>query len=161
MLISVGLDLSITNTGMAVVGSGDPRGKSVSTKGITGFCRLHSVATSIANTIKGWAPDRVVIENYAFVKNISSFTRLVELGSMVRYDLYRDGIPWFDVPPTSLELWTTGKGNAGKPEMAEFVKSRWAFESTSHDIIDAFALAQMGQMSIKELMATKGVVAGK
>jgi Holliday junction resolvasome RuvABC endonuclease subunit len=41
---------------------------------------------------------------------------------------------------------TTGKGNATKDQMALSVKQRWAYASPSHDIVDAFALAQMAQL---------------
>lgn len=155
-----GLDIA-TCTGMALVGEGEDRGKTVHLPKQHGFLRLQLVAKQVEDTLAVWNPDLVVVEGYAYCKNISAFVVLVEVGTVIRSVLYKARLPWVDVPPTVLKKWTTGRGNAKKEQMAVSVSERWKFESKSHDIIDAFALAQMGQMGMEELLKIKGVSDGR
>lgn len=160
-MISVGLDVS-TYVGMCVVGEGQDRGKVIHFDKKRGFERLHLIATEVERTLEIWAPDLAVVEGYAF-GNRGSLVTLVEVGTVVRATLFRLKLPWFEVPPTTLKLWTTGYGGAKKARMAEFVKERWQYSSPSDDIVDSYALAQMGQMasvSIHDLLAIKGVIRG-
>lgn len=156
---TVGLDPS-TCTGMAMVGDGEDRGKTVELPRERGFLRLQLIADDIAGTINVWEPEFVAIESYAFVRNIDAFVRLVEVGTAIRMALREQGFSWVDVPPTVLKKWTTGSGNAGKPEMALAVKTRWGFESPSYDIVDAYALAQMAQLGWQGILSVRGVKVG-
>jgi len=71
--------------------------------------------------------------------------------------LYRMGWVWMEVPVTVLKKWTAGKGNAKKDQMALAVKQRWGYESHSDDIIDAYALARMGQLGVEGMLKISGV----
>ena len=69
-------------------------------------------------------------------------------------------IPWVEVPPTVLKKWITGKGNARRIRWLLAVKQRWEYQSPSHDIVDAFALAQMAQLGWNEVLTITGVTVG-
>jgi crossover junction endodeoxyribonuclease RuvC len=154
---SVGLDIA-SCTGMALVDAdGEGRGKTIHLPRERGFLRLQLVAQEVSRTLETWEPDVVILEGYAYCRNISSFVTLVELGTVVRQVLYQQMRPWFEVPPTTLKKWVTGKGNAKKDQMAASVKARWDYVSGSDDIIDAFALAQMGQLGPDALLKIPGV----
>ena len=156
---TVGLDCA-TCTGMALVGDDEDRGKTVQVPNERGYLRLQLIANDVAQTLQVWQPEFVAIEGYAYCRNIGAFVKLVEVGTMVRGVLYSLSIPWVEVPPTVLKKWATGKGNATKDQMALSVKQRWAYQSHSHDIVDAFALAQMAQLGWAEILDIKGVVVG-
>jgi len=156
---TVGLDCA-TCTGMALVGDDEDRGKTVEIPNERGFLRLQLIAGDVARTLEAWEPEFVAIERYAYCRNVDSFVRLVEVGTAIRTVLYQLSIPWVEVPPTVLKKWTTGKGNASKPEMALAVKQRWDYKSPSHDIVDAFALAQMAQLGWHQVQLIHGVSVG-
>ena len=149
---TVGLDCA-TCTGMALVGDEEDRGKTIQVPEERGFLRLQLIAEDISRTLQIWQPDLVAVEGYAYVRNVSSFVRLVEVGTVVRHVLYTLQLPWMEVPPTVLKKWVTGKGNATKDHMAYAVKERWGYRSHSHDIIDAFALAQIAQLGMATAIA--------
>lgn len=154
-----GLDIS-TCTGMALVGHGEDRGKTVQIPKERGFLRLQLIASDVQHTLETWQPDWVAIEGYAYVKNVSAFVTLVEVGTVIRMALRQLGLSWVEVPPTVLKKWTCGKGNADKVRMALSAKERWDFSSHSHDIVDAFCLAQMAQLGWHEILKVGGVTIG-
>lgn len=154
-----GLDVA-TCTGMALVGGGEDRGKTVQVPRERGFLRLQSIASDVERTLEVWQPEWVAVEGYAYVKNVGAFVTLVEVGTVIRMTLRQLGLSWVEVPPTVLKKWTTGKGNADKALMAESSNVRWGYRSHSHDIVDAYCLAQMAQMGWQEILQVKGVVVG-
>lgn len=156
---SCGIDPA-TCTGIALVGDWEDRGKTIHLSKERGYSRLHLIAEEVNRTLEVWVPEVAAIEHYAWVRNISSFITLVEVGVVIRSVLHRRRIPWVEVPPTVLKKWTTGKGNATKDQMAAAVKDRWAYHSASHDIVDAFALAQMAQLGWADTLTIPGVAVG-
>src|SRR5687768_8936534 len=93
---TVGLDIA-THTGMALIADGEGRGKVISLAKHRGYLRLHMLAEEVARTLDTWKPDLVLIESYAFARNIKSFTVLVECGTVIRQMLYARGIKWVEV----------------------------------------------------------------
>ncbi len=156
---SVGIDIS-TKTGIACVEPGQTVGsKLITFPKARGFERVQLIARGVKNAVEEWQPDIVVIEGYGY-GNVNTLVDLVEIGTGIRLGLKELGLTWWLVPPTSLKLWTTGKGNAKKPDMAAHVKARWGFESKSDDVIDGYALAQLGQLILTpgENPLPKGVI---
>jgi Holliday junction resolvasome RuvABC endonuclease subunit len=133
------------------------RGKVVEFPKERGFIRLQMIAAEVERTIEIWNPDLCAIEGYAFARNVDSYTRLVECGTVIRQVLYRRKLPWIEVSPTTLKKWVTGKGNAKKEDMAVSVKEKWDYKSPSHDIVDAYALARLAQLPMVELVSLSGV----
>jgi crossover junction endodeoxyribonuclease RuvC len=154
----VGIDIS-TYTGMGCVDNGETYGsKLIHFPKAKGFDRVQLIAKSVKNVVAEWTPDLIVIEDYAF-GNKNSLVDLVEIGTGIRLGLKELGHSWWLVPPTSLKLFITGKGNAKKPQMAAAVKERWGFESKSDDVVDGYALARLGEHIAKSdfLILPKGV----
>jgi crossover junction endodeoxyribonuclease RuvC len=156
---TAGLDPA-TCTGLALVGEDEDRGKTIHIKKERGFLRLQLIANEVSETLHTWDPLFVAVEGYAYVRNVSSFVTLVEIGTAIRIALKQMDMSWVEVPPTVLKKWTTGRGNATKDEMALAVNQRWGFHSHSHDIVDAIALAQMAQLGWKEVQEIHGVTVG-
>lgn len=107
-----------------------------------GFHRVQSIAKSIVAGITHHEPDLILIEHYV-IGRTSACIVLMEISASIRLSLYQAGFRWMNVTPTALKKFTTGKGNAKKPDMAAHVLRRWGFESKSDDIIDAYALARI------------------
>lgn len=156
MTVFVGIDPSL-DCGMARVEGEDCIGKCVSFPKERGYRRLHLIALEVARVLDNWKPDFVVIEDYV-VGHPSSAVSVIEAGSNIRHVLYQLGYWWYEVNVTSLKRWTTGKGNAKKPEMAKAALMRWGVKSPSDDIIDAICLAKMGQsLQADPFTVVKGV----
>lgn len=155
----VGLDVS-TYVGMSLIEPGENKGKLIHFPKEKGFRRLQLIAQEVRRTLEVWQPDYAIVEGYAF-GNHNSLVTLVECGTQVRNVLFDLKVPWAEVPPTMLKKWVTGSGNAKKDGMAKSVKERWGFVSFSDDIVDAFALAKMGEThGFEELCGLKGVLRG-
>jgi Holliday junction resolvasome RuvABC endonuclease subunit len=148
-MIVVGIDPS-TWVGLARSdGHGDIMGKCVHVD-LVGWERVQLIAENVYRTLEVWEPELAVIENYALgmKKSPDTLVTLIAIGTMIRSSLYNLNIPWIEIRPSTLKKWTTGKGNAKKPQMAEAVKNRWGYTSPSDDIVDAAALAEMGHILV-------------
>jgi Holliday junction resolvasome RuvABC endonuclease subunit len=98
----------------------------------------------------------VVVEAYAFhVTQSNSITALAELGGVIRNKLFRSGIEFYEVSPTTIKKWFTGSGAATKRDMFARFKSITAIAldvllpgsftvdvpCPHQDLVDAFASA--------------------
>lgn len=134
----VGLDLSLTATGVASVG----RGSWVVGSKHKGVERLNELEVDLVSTCR--EADLVVIEGYAFgAKNARE--AMGELGGVVRLGLYRQGVPFAVVQPTVLKKFTTGKGNSPKDEMLLTASRRYGFFGMNNNEADAWMLMLMGR----------------
>lgn len=147
----LGLDLSLTSTGLAWVVDGAAevsRIRSTGRKGATlaqRDARLYDLRAQIALTVEGYPPDLVVIEQPAFSRTTGHMHDRSGLWWLVVADLHLAGIRTVEVAPTARAKYATGKGNAGKDEVLAAVVRRYpAVEVTGNDEADALILAAMG-----------------
>jgi Holliday junction resolvasome RuvABC endonuclease subunit len=77
-----------------------------------GLKRLQLIAEDFATTLDFADPGVVFIEGISFGSKGSSYVLLVQIQTMFRMELYRRGLEWYEVPPSTLKKWVTGKGNA-------------------------------------------------
>lgn len=143
-LSMVGLDLSLTSTGWAIGANGSARtGRFLPPKGHDrGVQRLAWVRDSVLELVHHAAADVVALEGYAFGR-MNQAHHLGELGGVVRLALSEAGVPWVEVPPSSLKLYATGKGNAGKEEVLAAAIRRLSYGGHSNDEADALWLLMM------------------
>lgn len=111
-----------------------------------GYRRLQLMAQSVRSMVLEHRPKEAIIEDYNS-RHHATLIALVEIGTVIRQELYAARVPWREVSASALKKWTTGRGDAKKPDMAVAVRNRWDFTSTSEDIVDAYALAQYGRVS--------------
>lgn len=156
MIYTVGLDMSITCTGVVVL-DGDsiqlPKTQAeIKTKPEDGDIERFSLITNKIEEIITEEvldnPNTVIFaENMAFGAK-GQITRLAELRGIVRYCLYqRYNKHVVFVSTTTLKKFAVGK-QAGKgkgPVMVGCLKS-WGFETQSDDIADAYVLARIARM---------------
>lgn len=138
----IGLDLSLTSTGIAhgdVTESFQPKTK--------GMQRLHDILSEVVDVVMGLPDPFVVVEGYSFSSRNSHAHALGELGGVIRFHLWQRQIPYVDVPPTCRAKFATGKGNAAKAEVVSAVSARtgllWSGKG-AEDECDAWVLQEMG-----------------
>lgn len=142
-----GLDLSLTGTGLVVV---DDTGAVVhhatyaAPKNLYASmpARHDALRHSILAACTAHDPAVLAVEGYAFgAKN--NREQAGELGGLVRWALWREQWPYFDVAPTALKRFVTGKGNAPKDVILKEVFKRWAFDTSDNNQADAYGLARL------------------
>ncbi len=151
MIVIAGLDIA-RRSGVAMAAYEDSGYEIWRKVGIIEFEELRGIvrAQRIAHAIGSWLTsqeqpaDIIYIEGYGY-GNHHSLADLVEMGTAVRLKLAEIGLQWFDVSPSHLKKWTTGKGNAYKKDMAASVDQQWQLGAKHHDAVDAYALVRFGK----------------
>ena len=148
----VGLDLSLTATGVAIIDGTAVMVSTIESKGtkdaslLDRMRRLDDIESQIINNIeRGRLPDLVVIEQPAFSRTTGHhhdrsglWWRVVG----VAQDFYADVV---EVTPGGLKKYVTGKGNASKDEVLLSVARRFPEVAvTNNNEADALVLAAMG-----------------
>jgi crossover junction endodeoxyribonuclease RuvC len=138
----VGLDLSLTSTGVAV---GDVTAAVSVTA--TGAERLALLRDKILDLVRSVEQPFVLVEGYSFASRNSQAHALGELGGVVRVSLWEQGIPYVEVPPTVRAKFACGRGNASKAEVISAVSARtgivWDGKGAD-DQCDAWILQEIG-----------------
>ena len=88
--------------------------------------------------------DYVCFEGYAFGK-VRAAHQMGELGGTIRRWLWQSRCEnVFEISPSQLKKWATGKGNANKGHVAEKLGKDYDVEfEGDHNLADAFGLAMM------------------
>jgi crossover junction endodeoxyribonuclease RuvC len=158
-MLVVGIDLSLTSTGLAAIRWGDldaPRSTSIYTRRIQSKGRADASLYDRMDRVRDLrrritdetgAADLVVIEgpSYAQKSAASAHDRAGLWWQIVDEveDLY--GCAVAEVPPTNRIKYATGKGNAGKDQvLAAVVKRYLDVDVTGNDVADSLILAAMG-----------------
>ncbi|WP_328339489.1 hypothetical protein [Micromonospora sp. NBC_00421] len=134
----VGLDLSMTATGIAWC---DNTTYTVTSK-TTGDRRLVAIVDEVVRAVDGRNIDLVVIEDLPTHAKAAGITGMVH--GAVRGYLLRLGVPYALITPASLKKYATGRGNAGKPEMAVALYKRLGRELGDDNQVDALWLRAAG-----------------
>lgn len=138
----VGLDLSLTCTGIAGAGWTDH----VRPKNLAGHERLAFLLDQIGSFVR--SADLVVIEGPSFGGGVKHrHEDLAGLRVMTRHWCWSHGIAYALVPPSCRALYAAGKGNASKGEVRTSVADRYGIElegRARYDEADAYALLAMG-----------------
>lgn len=147
MLLFLGIDQSLSNTGLALVDEDANIVKvtvlSVAGK-LSGAERLHRIVQDFRAFMHGYVPAHGALEGFS----VNSTNRPFDLGEvsgilrMSYFELFRKEL--MVVPPMSLKKFAGVKGTQ-KELMVSTVKSQWGLESDNDNIADAVALAQMAR----------------
>ena len=116
------------------------------------FDRYCLLSRRVATRVAACQPDAVILEGYSY-GSTSAHQPVYEFGACLRLRLLEIGCQVIEVPPKCLKKFVTGKGNAGKEQMAAFAAKRWGVAFHSNDETDAYCLCMMGMVAF-------GVVAG-
>lgn len=163
----VGLDLSLTSTGMS---DGITHGAIGTGPEMSLEERLHVILCSVMAFVRqsprvpALRPlaDLVVIEGGAFSRGAQSKAAedLSGLRLLVRYELWTQAVPFAIVSPTALKKYTTGDGRASKQQMVAALSERHGADLSSvkvkdgrYDQADGLGLAAMGYDHIGQPLA--------
>ncbi len=160
----VGLDLSLTSTGMS---EGDLHWVAQTSSDDPIEYRLDWIINRVKAITEPWTRPPavlVVVEDGAPSKNAQpGHEELAALRLMVRHLLWSRDIPFAMVRPTTLKAYTTGSGTATKARMVQAVKDRHGIDLSGvmvkdgkYDMADAAALAAMGYAFIGQPLPTTG-----
>jgi len=143
-MIALGVDPS-TKTGIAIVDSvkGVLLRKEIKVpKGQKGLRRAVTISDVIVAVIREYKPDVIAIEGYGY-GNAHTLATLVEVGTIIRLCLQVEADGYYEVPPTSLKKYVTGKGNCKKDLMLLEIYKRFGCETTNDNEADAIGLAYL------------------
>lgn len=124
-------------------------------KGLRGAARLIYIESALEGFIDKYRPTMVAYEDYAFGaarRGSRSVFGIGELGGVTKRLLYKKGVAILTVPPSSLKLFATGKGNADKAEVAKYVQQTEGRVFASSDQNDAVALLKLGEAFVTPRM---------
>lgn len=167
MTTVVGWDLSLTGTGVAritttpgyfsgfgEVSDTEPRVDlnriaSTGKKGATLTQRtdrlMHLRNAILSATLRGGAPDLVIVEGPAFASQVGQMWDRAALWHLCIMAAYQQGIPVAECAPAKLKKFITGKGNADKTAVTSAITRMWpAVTIGSDDEADALGLASIG-----------------
>lgn len=152
-IIVVGIDPSLTSTGIAVlldgqpttlraIGHNNPNGHDYAHRSDRIVSQTRTVIRLIENTC---LPDLAVIEGPAYGANLPSHYDRAGLFWGLYSTLRARRIPAAVVAPKTRALWATGNGNADKPMVLAALRAHFPnIRIGNHDIADAAALATLG-----------------
>lgn len=138
----MGIDPSLTSTGLAVLHGDEAETRAVSSKR-KGIERIEDLMDWLMEAAEESHPSLVAIEGYAFGARGRAVFDLAEFGGVLRYRLWRSGWPYIDVPPSMVKKFATSRGNAKKDEIMLAVYKRWGMEFHTSDEADAYVLARI------------------
>ena len=142
----LGLDVSVTSTGVVLL---QQDGMLLHSTRIRpgkrrGGERLAFIQDELHGILEGRNVALAAVEGYSYGSK-QKREALGEAGGVVRALLYRSGVTYFEVAPTTLKLYVSGNGRASKDGMRHEVSRRWGFATRYHDIADAYGLAQLAR----------------
>lgn len=160
MTTVVGLDLSLTSTGYAVIDDKLPhvRVGTITSKGAADATlrqrgdRARTLLRKVLDIAR--CAELVVIEGPSFGQARQSGTHdRSGLWWLVVDELLHQGLPTdvVEIPPATLKTYATGKGNASKDQVLAAVVRRYAqADVAGNDEADALVLAAMGTRFLGE-----------
>lgn len=167
----MGLDLSLTATGLVLLTRGTVRHLLIKTKPLTALPKkadgnplwngiFHGtnedrnayIAISIMELWVEHAPDLVLIEGYSFGSKGSALSALHELGGVVKNYLWIADALWLPISPNTNKSYATGNHQAKKPEMIARAQKLWSGCPDEDNVADAFHLARYGLRKFAQLV---------
>ena len=135
----LGLDLSLTGTGVA-----KPDGSTlvIKTGSLRGCERLIRIRNEVMAIVIADMPTLVIIEDR--VNHIGDPGATAELHGVIKVALHEWNVPFALVSAPSLKQYGCGKGNGKKEDMKLHAYMRYGREFKSNDECDAYLLRAMG-----------------
>ena len=126
-IIFIGIDQSLTNTGLTIIKNNQEIifSKSFGTKPILSFEeRLLSIKSFLFNIIKNYNPEytAIALEGLAFNRNKTNNSAILfGLFSVILTTMCEMGYRYSIIPPTSLKKFVTGNGRSDKLELIDMI----------------------------------------
>jgi Holliday junction resolvasome RuvABC endonuclease subunit len=157
----VGLDLSLTGTGMVVLDNGSIMTKKlIKTKPtaknpLKEVERLLTIKAEITSELERVKPDLVLVEGLAFgARNATATMQLAGLNYLIREYLAVKKLPFVVVAPTTLKKFILGKGVGPKDVMLLETFKRYGISFMDNNLCLAagtMVLTENGEIPIEEI----------
>lgn len=154
-LYGAGLDVSLTGTGVCVLGAGTDGADQYRMATIHtapgDFANPYERIDHIADAVLFHLPPATasvtvaVEETFIHPERAASNHALVAVGFMVRRALTRAGYAWFNVHNAHLKRYVAGTGKAKKADMQRDVLWRWRIKTADDNQADAAGLAHIAR----------------
>lgn len=117
--------------------------------------RFSNISGWIFDIIMNSEPDFIFIEDYSMA-SVGRVFSIAENCGILKYNLWKAGIPYNTIPPTVIKKQATGKGNANKAAMEvrfleetgfnirEILKLSSNVSNPVSDIIDSYYIVKAG-----------------
>lgn len=148
-LVYVGIDPSITATGIIVLRAGqtaiDYQDTIVTPSSANLFERICHIDARVHEVLKQYCSPGLVAIETPFVGRAGGDTShmLSALAFRLRALMYPGD--YLNVTPSQLKKFTTGRGGAQKDVMLKTVWRRWNYDTDDNNRADAYALARVAQ----------------
>jgi len=153
-MVSLGIDPSLTGTGIVVVKNGKIiekaliKSKPVGDLAKDEIDRIKGIVGEVNVYLDKHNPDIIVMEGLAFMaRNTSALMQLAGLNYLLRA-MFHGHKTWAIVAPSTLKKFILGKGIGDKGLVAMEIYKQYGEELTDNNIADAFVLAMIGQAAI-------------
>ncbi len=157
-MITVGLDLSLTGTGVCVLtDSGHSlhtiKSKPSGDRHLDELLRLKKIVSDIEDILieQDEEVDLVAIEGLAFAaRNTTALVQLAGLNYLVRSLLHDMNKGFLVVAPTSLKKYATGKGNCPKDTVMLEIYKKYGVTVLDNNAADGFILSKIARAYLKK-----------
>jgi len=136
----IALDQSLTETGVAIWVNGELTLEIIAPK-TKGVQRLLDIRQTISQYIIRYAPQLMIIEDYAFGATGHAFS-LGELGGMLKVFCEDNKVPLLPIPIAIHKIYTTGKGNSKKELLIKEVFKKYQIDTDNNNLADAVSILQ-------------------
>lgn len=143
-MLFLGIDQSLRHTGVALINSnGNPIAyHAIIVKTLRGSERLAYIQKTLNDFLAAHGtPVAGCIEGPSIGSTHRGFD-LGEISGVLKADFFTRGIPLTVVPPTTLKMFVTGKGQASKEQMLYSVNRKYQLSLSDDNIADALGLAR-------------------
>jgi Holliday junction resolvasome RuvABC endonuclease subunit len=148
----VGLDLSLTGTGIASIGEhGFDAIETIKTPKakIEGHERLHRILNAVTGHTFG--ADLVVVEGPSFGSQGNALHQMGGLWWLVTHRLWSTSVPYIIATPSQVKKFATGSGTADKDRVIAETVRRWPrLDIRDNNQADALNLALIGKRFLGE-----------
>jgi len=154
-MIILGIDPSLTGTGIAILKDGKLIESKTLLNKLKDIPRIKFIVDEIINYCNIHKPDFIGIEGYAYGR-ANKATALGELSGVIKYILEEKGLTYTIIAPMAVKKFVTGKGNAHKELVLMKVLKVYGIEFDDNNKADAFVIAKYIE-SLQEKFKNNGV----
>lgn len=150
-MVILGLDPGVARLGYGIVESDGHRDRCIThgvlttLKGELGS-RLVALRSALQQLIVAHRPDRIVVEQLFFSKNVKTATAVSEARGVILLTCTESGVPVLEVSPQAVKQAVAGYGAADKRQVQRMVRALLRLDAVPQpdDAADALAIALCG-----------------